>query len=84
VPDHSGGPHRSTELVEAMPIESASSGDSGRMRLTKTVSFRTDAARQATRSALAATLAAQSAASASPASRAKRKAGAGAPAVLSV
>jgi hypothetical protein len=54
------------------------------MRLTKTVSFRTDAARHATRSALAATLAAQREASASPASRAKRKAGAGGLPLVSV
>ena len=56
VPDQSGGPQRSIEASAAMLMESAPWEASARIRATNTVSFRTVAARQATRSCLAATL----------------------------
>ena len=58
-------------------MESASWGTSARIRPTVTVSFRTSAPRQATRSCLAATLCSHNDRSPRPASRLKRKAGSG-------
>jgi hypothetical protein len=77
VPDHSGGPHRSIDAVAEIPIESASSGSTGSIRDTNTVSFRMVLARQATRSSRAARLVFQRTPSAAPASRLKRKAALG-------
>ena len=78
VPDHSGGPHCSTEAVAEIPIESASSGSSGAMAVTNTVSLRMELARQATRSSRAARLVCHSSRSAAPASWLNRNVAAGA------
>src|SRR5205814_7307323 len=77
VPDHCGGPQRSIDSVEPMPMESAPSAWTGSTRLTNTVSLRMVEARQATRSCRAATLVRQRLVSVRPASGLKRNAGCG-------